>query len=108
MIMETLWTKKRIMEVYLNIVEFGKEIYGIEGASQKFYKKTATKLNRYEAAMLTTVLPRPSVRNPSNPSSYMYRYQKRVLWGMSSIVSVDFDSVNSNSNDSRSKNKSKH
>lgn len=107
-IMETLWTKKRIMEVYLNIVEFGKGVYGVEGAAQKFYRKPAERLNRLEAAMLTSVLPRPSVRNPSNPSSYMYRYQERVLWGMSSIVSVDLDSGNSNPDDSRRKNKSKH
>lgn len=94
-IMEGIWTKKRIMEVYLNIVEFGQGVYGVEGAAQKFYKKSAIRLNRYEAAMLTTVLPRPSVRNPSNPSSYMYRYQERVLWGMSTIISVDLDSSNS-------------
>jgi len=93
-LMEGMWTKKRIMEVYLNIVEFGQGVYGVEEASQKFYKKSALRLNRYEAAMLTTVLPRPSVRNPSSPSSYMYRYQERVLWGMSTIISVDFDSLN--------------
>lgn len=103
-IMETLWTKKRIMEAYLNIVEFGKGVYGVEEAAQKFYKKPAAKLNRSEAAMLTTVLPSPAKRSPANPSSYMYRYQERVLWGMSSIVTVDFDSDNSNS---KKKNKSK-
>lgn len=106
-IMETLWPKKRIMEVYLNIVEFGQGVYGVEEAAQKFYKKPATRLNRFEAAMLTTVLPRPSVRNPSNPSSYMYRYQERVLWGMSTIVSVDLDSDGNNLYDSKKKNKSK-
>lgn len=103
-IMETLWSKKRIMEVYLNIVEFGKGIYGVEEAAQKFYRKPAAKLNRLEAAMLTTVLPSPAKRSPANPSSYMYRYQERVLWGMSSIVSIDFDSDNG---DSKKKNKSK-
>jgi monofunctional glycosyltransferase len=107
-IMETLWPKKRIMEVYLNIVEFGKGVYGVEEAAQKFYRKPAERLNRLEAAMLTSVLPRPSVRNPSNPSSYMYQYQARVLWGMSSIVSVDFDADNSNLNDPRKNNTSKH
>ncbi len=107
LIMETLWPKQRIMEVYLNVVEFGKGVYGVEEASQKFYRKPAARLNRFECAMLTTVLPRPSVRNPSNPSSYMYRYQERVLWGMSTIVSVDFDSDNNTLYDSRRKNKSK-
>lgn len=107
-IMESLWPKKRIMEVYLNIVEFGKGVYGVEEAAQKFYRKPAEKLNRLEAAMLTTVLPRPSVRNPANPSSYMYRYQERVLWGMSSIVSVDFDSDASNPKVLRKKYKTNH
>jgi len=91
LLMEGMWSKQRIMEVYLNIVELGKGIYGVEEASKKFYRKPANKLNRFEAAMLTTVLPSPSKRNPANPSSYMYSYQRRVLWSMSSIVSIDFD-----------------
>lgn len=103
LLMEGMWPKKRIMEVYLNIVEFGKGVYGVEEAAQKFYKKPASRLNRFEASMLTTVLPSPSKRNPSNPSGYMYRYQERVLWSMSSIVSVDFDSPNNESNNSRKK-----
>ncbi len=102
-LMEGMWTKERIMEVYLNIVEFGQGVYGVEGASQTFYRIPAINLNRYEAAMLTTVLPRPSVRNPSNPSSYMYSYQRRVLWGMSTIISVDFDSFSSDDNKQKKK-----
>ncbi|MHC1705165.1 MAG: monofunctional biosynthetic peptidoglycan transglycosylase [Tenuifilaceae bacterium] len=90
-LMEGLWTKKRIMEVYLNIVEFGKGVYGVEKAAQKFYKKPAKQLNRYDAAMLTTVLPSPAKRNPANPSSYMYSYQRRVLWNMTTIGSVDLN-----------------
>lgn len=101
-IMEALWTKKRIMEVYLNIVELGKGIYGVEEAAQKFYRKPAENLNRLEAAMLTTVLPSPAKRSPANPSNYMIQYQRRVLWGMSTIVSVDFDAA-----DSQNKNKYK-
>lgn len=94
-IMEAFWPKKRIMEVYLNIVEFGKGVYGVEEAAQKFYHKPAENLNRLEAAMLTTVLPSPAKRSPANPSSYMVQYQRRVLWGMSTIVLVDFDAGNS-------------
>lgn len=92
-LMEGLWTKKRIIEVYLNIVEFGKGVYGVETAAKKFYKKTAKQLNRYDAAMLTTVLPSPSKRNPANPSRYMYSYQQRVLWNMSTIGSIDLNST---------------
>jgi monofunctional biosynthetic peptidoglycan transglycosylase len=99
--MECMWSKKRIMEMYLNIVEFGKGVYGIEKAAQKFYRKPAAKLNRFEASMLTTVLPSPSKRNPSNPSGYMYSYQQRVLWSMSSIISIDFDGSNDDRRNSR-------
>lgn len=106
-LMESMWSKKRIMEVYLNIVEFGQGAYGVEAAANKFYRKTAKQLNRYDAAMLTTVLPRPAVRNPSNPSSYMYSYQRRVLWGMSSIISVDFDSLNSDSKNQKKNGRSR-
>jgi monofunctional biosynthetic peptidoglycan transglycosylase len=100
-LMECMWSKKRIMEVYLNIVEFGKGVYGVEEAAQKFYKKPALRLNRFEASMLTTVLPSPSKRSPSNPSGYMYSYQQRVLWSMSSIVSIDFDADNIDRKNSR-------
>ncbi len=103
LLMEGMWPKKRILEVYLNIVELGKGVYGVEEAAQKFYKKSASKLNRFEASMLTTVLPCPSKRNPSNPSGYMYRYQERVLGSMSSKGSVDFDSPNNESNNSKKK-----
>jgi len=93
-LMEGMWSKKRIMEVYLNIVEFGKGVYGVEKAAQKFYKKPASRLNRLETSMLTTVLPSPAKRNPSNPSRYMYSYQQRVLWSMSTIGSIELDPVN--------------
>jgi len=100
-LMEGMWSKKRIMEVYLNIVEFGKGVYGVEEAARKFYKKPALRLNRFEASMLTTVLPSPSKRNPSNPSGYMYSYQQRVLWNMSSIISIDFDANNTDNKNSK-------
>jgi len=106
-LMEGLWTKRRIMEVYLNIVEFGKGVYGVETAAKKFYKKNASQLNRYDAAMLTTVLPSPAKRNPSKPSRYMYSYQQRVLWNMSTIGSIDFDSPDAMNFQSKKNNRSK-
>jgi monofunctional biosynthetic peptidoglycan transglycosylase len=56
---EWIWGKKRILEVYLNVIEMGKGIYGIEAAAQTYFKKPATKLTRREAAMIAACLPNP-------------------------------------------------
>jgi monofunctional glycosyltransferase len=103
LLMEGMWSKERIMEVYLNIVEFGKGVYGVEEAAQKFYRKPASRLNRLETSMLTTVLPSPAKRNPSNPSRYMFSYQQRVLWSMSTIGSIDLISTDETKKHKRSR-----
>lgn len=88
-LIEIFWSKERIMEVYLNVIEMGRGIYGVEAASQLFYHKPANKLTRGEAAMFAAVLPRPLKRNPAKPSSYMYNYQTRVLNLMNMIGKVE-------------------
>ena len=90
-LIETLWGKKRIMEVYLNIAEFGPSVYGVEVASKQYFNKSASELNRDEAALLATVLPNPLYRNPNKPSRYMLRYQERVLRNMQNIGEITFD-----------------
>ncbi|MBO6118468.1 MAG: monofunctional biosynthetic peptidoglycan transglycosylase [Bacteroidales bacterium] len=81
-LMETFWSKRRIMEVYLNIIEFGDGIYGVEAASQYYFHHSAKTLTKREAALLTSVLPSPLKRNPAHPSSYLNRradnIQKRM------------------------------
>ncbi|MEG1498268.1 MAG: monofunctional biosynthetic peptidoglycan transglycosylase [Bacteroidales bacterium] len=89
-LIETLWPKERIMEVYLNIIETGKGIYGVEMAAQTYYHKSAKKLSSSQAAMITTILPAPRKRNPSHPSSYMYRQQARIQNLMRKIGPVHF------------------
>jgi monofunctional biosynthetic peptidoglycan transglycosylase len=89
MLIEVFWSKERIMEVYLNIIETGKGVYGVETASRIYYKKSAAKLTRAEAAMLTTIIPNPRKRNPANPSQYMFYYQSRVLNLMDKIGKVE-------------------
>ncbi len=59
LLIEVTWPKERILEVYLNIAQFGDGIYGVEAASQRFYRMPAAKLGRYEAATLAAVLPNP-------------------------------------------------
>lgn len=82
---EAVWSKRRIMEVYLNIVEFGDGIYGCEAAAQHYFGHSADKLSRTEAAQLAATLPAPLLRNPAHPSPF-YRRQvgaikQRFRWG---------------------------
>jgi monofunctional glycosyltransferase len=93
---ETFWSKRRIMEVYLNIAEFGPSIYGIEAASNHFFNKKAKDLTRNQAALLTSVLPNPLHRNASSPTPYMRNYQLRVLRNMRNIQTVDLSSPRKN------------
>ena len=65
--------KRRIMEIYLNIAEWGPNIYGIEAAAQHHFGKSAKKLTRREAALLTVTLPNPIERNPAKPTPGMKR-----------------------------------
>ena len=87
-LIETIWSKKRIMTVYLNVIEFGDGIYGAEAASQHFFKKSAKNLNRQEAALLAAVLPNPLRYSVANPSAYVRRRQQHIIgqmrmWGNS-------------------------
>jgi monofunctional biosynthetic peptidoglycan transglycosylase len=70
-LLEALWPKARILEVYLNIAELGRGIYGVEAASQAFWRKPAARLNRYEAATLAAVLPNPRRMRADRPSRYV-------------------------------------
>ena len=78
-IMDGMCDKQRILELYLNIVEFGPGIYGVEAASQHFFNRSAKQLTARQAALLASVLPNPYRFNVSAPSDYM---QKRVRWIM--------------------------
>ena len=66
--MDFIWTKHRMLEIYLNIVEWGPGIYGAEAASQFHFKKSASQLTKHEAALLAAVLPNPIKRNAGKPS----------------------------------------
>ncbi|ABS07076.1 MULTISPECIES: monofunctional biosynthetic peptidoglycan transglycosylase [Shewanella] len=77
LMMELTWDKSRILEVYLNIVEFGPGIYGAEAASKHYFGKSAAKLTQYEASLLAAILPNPWRYKVSPPSSYV---QQRSAW----------------------------
>lgn len=76
-LMETIWSKERILEVYLNSIEMGNGIYGAEAASQYWFKKSASKLSASEAAAIAAVLPSPQ-RYRANPASAYI--QSRKSW----------------------------
>jgi len=70
---ELVWPKRRILEVYLNVAEFGRGIYGVGAASEAFFKKPPAELSREEAALLAAVLPSPRRLRVENPSAYVRR-----------------------------------
>lgn len=70
-LIEKIWGKKRILEVYVNIVEFGEGIYGVEAASEEFFGKPAKNLTAREAALLASVLPNPRKWSPDKPTNYL-------------------------------------
>ncbi len=72
-LMELFWSKRRILEVYLNVIEWGPGIYGVEAASQHYFGVPASRLDARQAALLAAVLPNPLERNPADPSPYVAR-----------------------------------
>jgi len=76
-LIELIWSKERIMEVYLNSIEMGNGIYGAEAASQYWFKKSAVQLSREEAAAIAAVLPNPRVYKANPASRYI---QSRIQW----------------------------
>jgi monofunctional biosynthetic peptidoglycan transglycosylase len=66
-LIETLWSKKRIMEAYLNVIEMGDGIYGVEAASHYYYEENALRLNKDESAALAAIFPNPRKRDPRKP-----------------------------------------
>lgn len=90
-LIETIWGKERIMEVYLNSIEMGKNIYGAEAVAQDHFKKSAKKLTAGESALIAATLPNPIRFNSAKPSAYIVRRQAKILDLMSKVNPVDFD-----------------
>jgi monofunctional biosynthetic peptidoglycan transglycosylase len=77
-LMTLLWPKKRTIEVYLNIVEWGPGIYGAEAASRHYFNKSASALSAHESALLAAALPSPLTRNPGKPGPRILRHAAAV------------------------------
>ncbi|WPR74962.1 monofunctional biosynthetic peptidoglycan transglycosylase [Algoriphagus sp. NG3] len=88
-LVELLWSKERIMEVYLNVIEMGDGIYGIEAASTTFFNTSAAKLTRNQAALIAAVLPNPRRWSPAKPSGYILSRQAWILRQMNNLAPID-------------------
>lgn len=90
-LIEFLWSKERIMEVYLNSIEMGNGIYGAEAASRYWYHKSAKNLTPGEAAGIAAILPNPRKFKASNSSSYINRRKTKIQSLMQKIGKVDYN-----------------
>ena len=86
---EKIWGKKRILEMYLNVAEMGKGIYGVEAASRAYFKKPAKNLSRYEAALIASALPNPVKYTVKPLSKYV---SARAGWVLRQMGNLDGDS----------------
>ena len=85
--LDRLWSKRRILETYLNIAEWGEGVFGAEAAARIYFNKSASKLNAREAALLAAALPNPKLRDARHPS----RAQTRKAARISRMASPDAD-----------------
>ncbi len=84
-LVEALWGKRRILEVYLNVAEFAEGVFGVEAAAQHFFNRSAERLTSRQAALLAAVLPAPKSRSASRPSAFVNRRAERILDGAETI-----------------------
>ena len=93
-LIEFFWSKERIMEVYLNVIEMGKGIYGAEAAAKYYFKKSARQLTREEAALIAASLPNPQERDPANPTAYLRKRQQQIIKIMRQLGNIDIRGKN--------------
>ncbi|WP_318392669.1 monofunctional biosynthetic peptidoglycan transglycosylase [Enterobacter sp.] len=88
--METVWSKRRILTVYLNIAEFGEGIFGVEAAAQRYFHKPASRLTQAEAALLAAVLPNPLRFKADAPSGYVRNRQAWIMRQMRQLGGEEY------------------
>lgn len=85
LMIEIFWNKQRILEVYLNIAEFGDHLFGIEAASRYYFGIPAKDLNRRQSALLAATLPNPILLKAAHPSAYLIRRKRWILRQMGNL-----------------------
>jgi monofunctional biosynthetic peptidoglycan transglycosylase len=83
---EALWSKRRILELYLNVAEFGTGVFGVQAAAQHYFGVDASDLSAVQAARLAMILPDPKVRDAANPTSAQRRRSASILDGAATIM----------------------
>jgi len=81
-LIEAFWPKQRTLEIYLNVAEFGRGIYGADAAAHAYFKKSPALLNEYQAALLAAALPSPKRFNPASPSLYLRSREQWIVGQM--------------------------
>ncbi|UPT72190.1 MAG: monofunctional biosynthetic peptidoglycan transglycosylase [Flavobacterium sp. JAD_PAG50586_2] len=89
-LIELIWGKERIMEVYLNSIEMGNGVYGAQQASRHWYSTTAKELTPREAAGIAAILPNPRKFKASNSSSYINKRKEKIMRGMRHIGKLEY------------------
>ena len=89
-LIEVLWSKERILEVYLNVIEMGPGIYGAQAASQYYFNKSASQLSKLEAASIAAILPNPVRWSASKPTPYI---KKKRTWILRRMNTFHLDSL---------------
>jgi monofunctional biosynthetic peptidoglycan transglycosylase len=89
-LIEACWSKQRILEVYLNVAEFGPGTYGVQAASRRYFRKDASSLSRREAALLAAVLPAPGRYRVEAPSRYVQRRQEWIQRQMAALGGTSY------------------
>jgi len=90
-LIETFWSKERIMEVYLNVIEMGRGIYGAEAAARHYFGKSARDLSQFQAALIVAAFPNPLERNPANPSGYLIGRAQDIIAISQKVGPIRFD-----------------
>ena len=90
MLIELIWTKARILEVYLNIAEMGLGIYGVQAASEHYYNKNAWEVNMEEACQLIAILPNPKGYSLNPPSEHVIRRSREIQNQIRQLGGVEY------------------
>lgn len=89
-LIEFIWGKERIMEVYLNVIETGKGLYGVQAAANCYFGTDAARLSERQSALIASALPNPLKRDPAHPSAYMTRRSRQVMSLMHKVPRPDW------------------
>ena len=84
-VVEAFWGKRRIIEVYLNVAEFGEGVFGVQAAARHHFDRNAADLTARQAALLAAVLPAPQSRDPTRPTAFLERRARSIMDGAATI-----------------------